>query len=99
VVTKTERRIRIALDIGCILVGLGGIVHQTVLVPPGQASAALLGTFVTVLGIPAGVGLLSLRSSGGTPTTSGPSPSPVPDSPLPPSSSPSQAQSGAGDPR
>ena len=89
---KTERLIRIALDLGCILVGLGGIVHQTVLVAPGQASTALLGTFVAILGIPAGVGLLSLRNSGGTPTTSAPSPSPVPDSPPPPSSSPSQAQ-------
>ncbi|MGC5019004.1 hypothetical protein [Micromonospora sp. DT47] len=94
---KTERLIRIALDVGCILVGLGGIVHQTVLVPPGQASAALLGTFVAVLGIPAGVGLLSLRSNGGTTTTSGPSPSPAPDSPPPPSSSPSQAPSEAGE--
>ena len=96
---KTERIIRIALDVGCILVGLGGIVHQTVLVQPGQASTALLGTFVAILGIPAGVGLLSLRSSGGSSTTGPPSPSPAPDSPPPPSSSPSQAPSGAGDPR
>ncbi|MDG4762375.1 hypothetical protein [Micromonospora sp. WMMD710] len=95
---KIERVIRIALDLGCILVGLGGIVHQTVLVPPGQASEALLVTFVSVLGIPAGVGLLSLRSSGGTTTASGPSPSPAPDSPPPPSSSPSPTPSGAAEP-
>jgi len=99
VAMKAERVIRISLDVGCILVGLGGIVHQTVIVPPGQASTSLLGTFVAILGIPAGVGLLSLRSSGGTPTTSGPSPSPAPDSPPPPSSSPSQAPSGAGEQR
>ncbi|MEU4367564.1 hypothetical protein [Micromonospora chersina] len=96
---KIERVIRIGLDVGCILVGLGGIVHQTVLVPPGKASEALLATFVAILGIPAGVGLLSLRSSGGTPTTSGQSPSLPPGSPPPSSSSPSAASSGAGEQR
>ncbi|MFI2650214.1 hypothetical protein [Micromonospora fulviviridis] len=94
---KIERVIRIVLDVGCILVGLGVIVYQTVLVPPGQASEALLVAAVSVLGIPAGVGLLSLRSNGGTSTTSGPSPSAEPGSPPPPSSSPSAASSGAGE--
>ncbi|MFI6332907.1 hypothetical protein ACIBBG_31950 [Micromonospora chersina] len=94
---KAERGIRIGLDVGCILVGLGVIVHQTLLVPPGQASEALLVAAVSVLGIPAGVGLLSLRSSGGTSTTSGPSPSAGQGSPPPPSSSPSAASSGAGE--
>ncbi|WBB73223.1 hypothetical protein O7602_26645 [Micromonospora sp. WMMD1128] len=95
---KAERVIRIGLDVGCILVGLGGIVHQTVIVAPGQASESLLATFVAILGIPAGVGLLSLRTSGGSGTTGPPSPSPGPASPPPASSSPSPAPSGAGDP-
>ncbi|MDG4799061.1 hypothetical protein [Micromonospora sp. WMMD980] len=95
---RAERVIRIVLDVGCILVGLGGIVHQTVLVAPGQASEALLVAYVSVLGIPAGVGLLSLRASGGSGTTGPPSPSPGPDSPPPGSSSPSPAPSGAGEP-
>lgn len=89
--------IRIVLDVGCVLVGLGGIVHQTVLVPPGQASPALLGTFVALLGIPAGVGLLSLRTSGGSSTPGPPLPSPPQPSGPPGSSSPSPAPSGAGD--
>ncbi|MDG4796225.1 hypothetical protein [Micromonospora sp. WMMD1082] len=94
---RAERIIRISLDAGCILVGLGGIVHQTVWVPVGQASGLLLSTFVAILGIPAGVGLLSLRS-GAAGTPSSPSGSPPRGSPQPPSSSPSQAQSGAGEP-
>jgi hypothetical protein len=85
---RAERVLRIALDTGCILVGLGVIVHQTIVVPAGQASEALLVAAVSVLGIPAGVGLLSQRSSGAPATTSSPSVSPVPDSPPPPSSSP-----------
>ena len=93
---KAERIIRIGLDTGCIVVGLGGIVHQTLVVPVGQASGLLLSTFVAILGIPAGVGLLSLRN-GATATTSPASDSPPPASPQPPSSSPSQAPSGAGD--
>lgn len=96
---RAERAVRMALDVGCIVVGLGGIVHQTLLVPPGEVSATLLGTYIAVLGIPAGVGLLSLRSSGGSGTTEPPSPSPAPGSPPPPSSSPSQAPSGVADPR
>ncbi|MET7968690.1 hypothetical protein [Micromonospora sp. NPDC005305] len=79
---------RIFLDGGCIFVGLGGIVHQTAIVPPGQANAILLGTYVTILGIPAGVGLLSLRRNGVSDTTSSPSPYPLPDSRPPPSPSP-----------
>jgi hypothetical protein len=79
---------RMFLDGGCILVGLGGIVHQTTIVPPGQANAVLLGTYVTILGIPAGVGLLSLRRNGVSDTTDSPSPSHWPDSRPPPSPSP-----------
>ncbi|MFG1847765.1 hypothetical protein [Micromonospora carbonacea] len=97
-VTRAERFKRLALDFGCIGTGLGVIIHQTVVVPPGQASEALLVAAVSVLGIPAGVGLLSLRSNGATGTTSGPSSSAGPDSPSPTSSSPSPAPSGAGDP-
>ncbi|TDB70395.1 hypothetical protein [Micromonospora sp. KC723] len=85
---RAERAIRIILDGGCIFVGLGGIVHQTAIVPPGQANAVLLGTYVAILGIPAGVGLLSLRGNGGSGTTNLPSPSRPQDSPSPPSPSP-----------
>jgi hypothetical protein len=94
VVTRAERTKRLALDFGCIVTGLGVIIHQTVVVPPGQASEALLIAAVSILGIPAGVGLLSLRMSGGTGTTSGPLPSPPPALPPPTSSSPSPAASG-----
>jgi hypothetical protein len=86
----------LSLDFGCIVTGLGVIIHQTVVVPPGKASEALLVAAVSVLGIPAGVGLLSLRN-GATGGTSGPSQSPPPDSPPPTSSSPSPAPSGAGE--
>jgi len=96
-VTRAERVKRLSLDFGCIVTGLGVIIHQTVVVPPGQASEALLVAAVSVLGIPAGVGLLSLRSNGATGTTSAQSPSPGPDSPQPPSSLPSPAPSGAGE--
>ncbi|MDG4758147.1 hypothetical protein [Micromonospora sp. WMMD710] len=96
VVTRAERVKRLSLDFGCIVTGLGVIIHQTVVMPPGQASEALLVAAVSVLGIPAGVGLLSLRSSGATGTTLPPLPSPGSGSP-PPSSSPSPAPSGAGD--
>lgn len=86
---KAERFIRIGLDAGCVVVGLGGIVHQTVVVAPGQANGLLLSTCVAVLGIPAGVGLYSqLRGAGGTGTTDSPSPLPGASSSGPSSTSP-----------
>jgi UDP-N-acetylenolpyruvoylglucosamine reductase len=76
----------ITRDAGCILVGLGGIAHQTLIVPVGAANALLLGTFVAVLGIPATVGALALRNgAAGTNGSSSSSPEP-PQSPAAPSS-------------
>lgn len=75
----------IARDAGCIVVGLGGIVHQTVVVQAGQANAGLLATFVAVLGIPTTIGLLSLR--GGATSTTAPSSSSAGPQPSPPESS------------
>lgn len=77
---RAERVLRIALDAGCILVGLGGIIHQALIVPVGQASEALLVACVSILGIPAGMGLLSQRTSGVPATTSSHAGSPLPDS-------------------
>ncbi|MEV4705019.1 hypothetical protein [Actinoplanes sp. NPDC049316] len=83
-----EKLLMYARDAGCIIVGLGGIVHQTLFVPAGQANAGLLTAFVAILGIPTTVGLLSLRS-GGQSTTAGSSSSPPEPSPQPEPSSPS----------
>jgi hypothetical protein len=92
-VAKAERIIAVSRDAGCILVGLGGIVHQQI---TGNVSEALLLVYTTLLGVPMGIGLLSLRQNGG-PATTGPS-SPSPDQPSPPaSSSPSPSASGGGE--
>ncbi|MET7867991.1 hypothetical protein [Micromonospora taraxaci] len=89
---RLERLTRALRDLGCVLVGLGVIVHQTVLVPPGKASEALLVAAVTLLTGPAVGGVLGLRREA---ATSGGSGSPSPPSPSPPTSSPSGAGEGA----
>lgn len=96
---KVERIKRTLLDVGCTTVGLGVIIHQTLMVPPGKASEALLIAAVSILGIPAGVGLLSQAANGGTGTTGPLSSGPSPPSPAPSSTSPSPAPSGAGEPQ
>ncbi|MEV6801325.1 hypothetical protein AB0M91_23705 [Micromonospora rifamycinica] len=90
-----DRLTRALRDLGCVLVGLGVIVHQTVLVPPGKASEALLVAAVTLLTGPAVGGVIGLRREAGTSPGSG-SPS-SPSSPPSPSS-PSPTPSGAGEP-
>ncbi|WP_431892645.1 hypothetical protein [Micromonospora haikouensis] len=82
---RLERLTRALRDLGCVTVGLGVIVHQTVLVPPGRASEALLVAAVTLLTGPAVGGVLGLRREAGS--TSGESGSPSQPSPSPPSSS------------
>ncbi|HTI26198.1 MAG TPA: hypothetical protein VL652_34735 [Kutzneria sp.] len=61
-------------DVGCLLVGLGGIVHQEA---TGSVSPALLAVYTTLLGVPGAVGLLQLlRPDPGRPEptdTTGPS--------------------------
>ncbi|MCG5460858.1 hypothetical protein MED01_004284 [Micromonospora sp. MED01] len=91
---RLERLTRALRDLGCVLVGLGVIVHQTVLVAPGRASEALLVAAVTLLTGPAVGGVLGLRREA---VTSGGSGSPSPPSSSPPSSSPQPPTSGAGD--
>lgn len=81
----------IARDAACIVVGLGGIAHQALIVPVGQANGLLLGTFIAVLGIPTTVGLLSLRN-GATSTTGQSSSSEPPQESPPAPSSPSLTQ-------
>lgn len=88
-----------ARDAGCILVGLGGITHQQI---TGQVSETLLAVYVALLGVPAGIGLLSLRSSGttGETGTTGPSSS-SPSQPSEParSSRPGSSAGAGGEPR
>ncbi|WKU08019.1 hypothetical protein [Micromonospora sp. HUAS LYJ1] len=92
---RLEQLTRALRDLGCVTVGLGVIVHQTVVVPPGRASEALLVAAVTLLTGPAVGGVIGLRreanTSAGSSSPSSPSSSPSP-------SSPSAAPSGAGDP-
>lgn len=85
---KTDQVMAIVRDAGCIVVGLGGIVHQTAVVPPGHASAALLGTFLVLLSGPVGIALWA-RRNGGQATTGPSTPSPELPSQQPESSSPS----------
>ncbi|MGW1059365.1 hypothetical protein [Micromonospora rubida] len=91
---RLERLTRAMRDLGCVTVGLGVIVHQAVLVPPGKASEALLVAAVTLLTGPAVGGVLSLRREAGTSDASG---SPPSASSSPSSSSSSPASSGAGE--
>lgn len=71
---KVQTAITVARDVGCLVVGLGGIIFQQV---TGQVNIELLLVYTTFLGIPGALGLLSLRgkphiedSSSGSPDSS-----------------------------
>jgi hypothetical protein len=85
---NAEQFNRLARDVGCTIVGLGGITYQIV---TWKISEALLLTCAGLLGVPGVAGLLSLRS--GAAGTTSPSPSSPQPSPSPPSPSPSPTAS------
>lgn len=91
---RAERLLVICRDVAFLTVGIGGITYQQV---TGRVSELLLAVYVGLLGVPAGLGVLSLRRADpGTDTNGSSSSSPDP-SPRPPSSSPSPAASTGGD--
>ncbi len=55
---KLERMQAVVRDLGCTLVGLGGIVHQEL---TGAVNPWLLGVYTTILGVPGAAGLWRLR--------------------------------------
>jgi hypothetical protein len=74
----------VARDIGCLVLGFGGIAYQQW---TGQVNIALLAAYMGMLSIPGGIGLLQLsRGRPETPSTAGPQSSPPSSSSPPPSS-------------
>lgn len=73
----------IVRDIGCLLVGFGGIIFQQL---TGQFNPWLLAAYMAMLGLPGAIGLVQLGRGTGKPATP---PTPSPSSPSPSSSSPS----------
>jgi hypothetical protein len=71
-VSRSEVILKIARDFGCLMTGIGGIVHQEY---TGHPLPALLAVYTTLLGIPGAAALLALLRR---PTTDGPSPSSAP---------------------
>jgi len=83
-------------DAGCVALGLGGITYQ---IATWKISEALLIACTTLLGIPAAVGLLSLRGNGnGGGGTTGLSSQSLAVSPPPHSPSPSPTAPTGGEP-
>lgn len=71
-------------DVAGIVVGLGGIIHQVLTVPPGDLNEFVLLILAVVAGMPGAAQLLSLRNGGAIDGSSSQSPVPAP---LPDSSS------------
>lgn len=68
---KLQEAVTVVRDVGCLLVGLAGIVHQEA---TGSVRPELLLVYTTLLGVPGALGLLSLR--GRSSTSESPSQSP-----------------------
>lgn len=64
---KVQAIITVTRDVGCLVVGLGGIIFQQV---TGQVNIELLLVYTTFLGIPGALGLLSLRGKSATESSS-----------------------------
>jgi hypothetical protein len=67
---KIETVITVTRDVGCLVVGLGGIIFQQV---TGHVNIELLIVYTTFLGVPGVFGLLSLRGKSTTSESSSPS--------------------------
>jgi hypothetical protein len=88
---RFEKLLTLTRDTLSLLIGAGGIVYQQA---TGSVEPALLTVYVTLLGAPMGIGLLSAARRGRTDTTESSSPSVEPQPPLR-SSSPASGQAEA----